>query len=60
MLIQKQDVQQVANAMMNMLREDEIELINGFYDAVKAKLESAMTADIRTSAEIDRDRNRKP
>ncbi len=30
------------------------------YDAVKAKLESAMTADIRMSAEIDRDRNRKP
>lgn len=37
MLVQEQDVQQVANAMMNMLREDEIELINGFYDAVKAK-----------------------
>ena len=29
-------------------------------DAVKAKLKSAMTADIRTSAETDRDRNRKP
>ncbi len=37
MLIQKQDVQQVANAMMNMLHEDELELINNFYDAVKAK-----------------------
>ena len=37
MLIQEQDVQQVANAMMNMLHEDEIELINNFYDAVKAK-----------------------
>ena len=37
MLIQEQDVQQVANAMMNMLHEDEIELINHFYDAVKAK-----------------------
>ena len=37
MLIQKQEVQQVANAMMNMLREDEIELINNFYDAIKAK-----------------------
>ncbi len=37
MLIQEQDVQQVANAMMNMLHEDEIELINAFYDAVKAK-----------------------
>ena len=37
MLIQEQDVQQVANDMMNMLHEDEIELINNFYDAVKAK-----------------------
>jgi len=37
MLIQQQDVQQVANAMMNMLHEDELELINNFYDAVKAK-----------------------
>ena len=37
MLIQQQDVQQVSNAMMNMLHEDEIELINSFYDAVKAK-----------------------
>ena len=37
MLIQKQDIQQVANAMMNMLHEDEMEVINNFYDAVKAK-----------------------
>lgn len=37
MLIQEQDLQQVANAMMNMLHEDEVELINDFYDAVKAK-----------------------
>lgn len=37
MLIQEQDVQQVANAMMNMLHEDELELINNFYDAVKSK-----------------------
>jgi len=37
MLIQPQDVQKVANDMMNMLHEDEIELINEFYDAVKAK-----------------------
>lgn len=37
MLIQEQDIQQVSNAMMNMLHEDEIELINNFYDAVKAK-----------------------
>jgi len=37
MLIQEHDVQQVANAVMNMLHEDEIALINNFYDAVKAK-----------------------
>jgi len=37
MLIQDNDIQQVANAMMNMLHEDEVELINEFYDAVKAK-----------------------
>ena len=37
MLIQEHEVQEVANAMMNMLHEDEIELINAFYDAVKAK-----------------------
>ena len=37
MLIQEQDVQQVANTMMNMLHEDEMEVINNFYDAVKAK-----------------------
>ena len=37
MLIQKQELQQVANAMMNMLHEDELEVINNFYDAVKAK-----------------------
>lgn len=37
MLLQESDVQQVANAMMNMLHEDEIELINNFHDAVKAK-----------------------
>lgn len=37
MLIQEHEVQQVANAMMNMLHEDELELINNFYDAIKAK-----------------------
>jgi predicted methyltransferase len=30
------------------------------YDAVKAKLESAMAADIRPTADTDRDRNRRP
>ncbi|MFT5661662.1 MAG: hemerythrin [Sulfurimonas sp.] len=37
MLIQEQDIQQVANAMMNMLHEDEIQLINNFHDALKDK-----------------------
>ena len=37
MLIKKQDVQQVSNAMMNMLHEEEIDIINNFHDAVLAK-----------------------
>jgi len=37
MLMQKQDVQQVSNAMMNMLHEEEIDIINDFHDAVLAK-----------------------
>jgi len=37
MLIKKQDVQQVSNAMMNMLHEEEIEIVNNFHDAVLAK-----------------------
>lgn len=37
MLIQEQDVQEVASAMMNMLHEDELEVINNFYDAVCAR-----------------------
>ncbi|MEN8302774.1 MAG: hemerythrin family protein [Campylobacterota bacterium] len=37
MLLEKQDVQEVANAMMNMLHEDELEIINNFHDAVVAK-----------------------
>jgi len=37
MLMQKRDVQQVSNAMMNMLHEEEIEIINDFHDAVLAK-----------------------
>jgi len=36
MLILEQDVQQVANEVMNMLHEDEVELINNFHDAVVA------------------------
>jgi hemerythrin len=37
MLIQPSDVQQVANEVMNMLHEEEIEVFNEFYDAVVAK-----------------------
>ena len=37
MLIKKQDVQQVSNAMMNMLHEEEIDIVNNFHDAVLAK-----------------------
>jgi len=37
MLIKKSDVQQVANAMMNMLHDEEIEIVNNFHDAVLAK-----------------------
>ncbi|MEA1880062.1 MAG: hemerythrin family protein [Campylobacterota bacterium] len=37
MLIQEQDIQQVPNAMMNMLHEDELTVINDFYSAVKSK-----------------------
>lgn len=37
MLIEKKDVQQVANAMMNMLHDEEIDIVNDFHDAVLAK-----------------------
>lgn len=37
MLMQKREVQQVSNAMMNMLHEEEIDIINNFHDAVVAK-----------------------
>ena len=37
MLMQKKDVQQVSNAMMNMLHEEEIDIINDFHDAVVVK-----------------------
>lgn len=37
MLINKRDVQQVSNAMMNMLHEEEIDIVNDFHDAVLAK-----------------------
>jgi len=37
MLIEVKDVQQVANAMMNILHEEEIQIMNDFHDAVLAK-----------------------
>jgi len=37
MLIQVKDVQQVANVMMNILHEEEIQIMNDFHDAVLAK-----------------------
>ncbi|MDF1880037.1 hemerythrin family protein [Sulfurimonas sp. MAG313] len=37
MLMNIKDVQQVSNAVMNMLHEEEIEIINDFHDAVLAK-----------------------
>jgi len=62
MLIQEHDVQQVANAMMNMLHEDEIELINEFYDAVKARdiekideLFKAILAEVETHFKSEED-----
>ena len=37
MLFKKTEVQQVSNAMMNMLHEEEIDIVNDFHDAVVAK-----------------------
>ena len=37
MLIEVKDVQQVANAMMNILHEEEIKIVNDFHDAVLAR-----------------------
>lgn len=37
MLINKQDLQQVANQEMNMLHEEEIDVFNDFHDAILAK-----------------------
>ncbi len=37
MLLRKEDVQQVSNDVMNMLHDEEIEIINSFYDAALAK-----------------------
>ena len=37
MLIEVKDIQQVANVMMNILHEEEIQIMNDFHDAVLAK-----------------------
>jgi hemerythrin len=37
MLLEVKDVQQVSNAVMNMLHEEEIMIVNDFHDAVLAK-----------------------
>jgi hemerythrin len=37
MLIGKDEIQQVSNAIMNMLHEEEIQIVNDFHDAVLAK-----------------------
>lgn len=37
MLFKKTDVQQVSNAMMNILHEEEMDVANNFYDAVLSK-----------------------
>jgi len=37
MLFEKKDVQLVSNAMMNMLHEEEMRIVNDFHDAVVAK-----------------------
>ncbi|MFT5661667.1 MAG: hemerythrin [Sulfurimonas sp.] len=37
MLLEKKDVQQVSNDVMNMLHDEEIEIVNSFHDAVVAK-----------------------
>ena len=37
MLIQMQEIQQVANEVMNMLHEEELEVINNIHDAVLAR-----------------------
>ena len=37
MLIEAKEIQQVSNEVMNMLHDEELEVINDFYDAVVAK-----------------------
>lgn len=54
MLIQEHEVQQVPNAMMNMLHTDELEVINNFYAALKAKdIDAADALFVQFLAEID-------
>jgi hemerythrin len=54
MLIQEHEVQQVPNAMMNMLHQDELEVINNFYNAIKSKnIEAADELFTQLIAEIE-------
>jgi len=62
MLIEKHEVQEVANAMMNMLHEDELEVINNFYEALKEKdiekvdeLFTTLIAEVETHFKTEED-----
>jgi len=54
MLIQEHELQQVPNTMMNMLHQDELEVINNFYAALKSKdIEAADELFTQLLAEIE-------
>lgn len=54
MLIQEHELQQVPNAMLNMLHTDELEVINNFYAALKSKdIEAADELFSQLLAEIE-------
>lgn len=54
MLIEEHELQQVPNAMMNMLHQDELEVINNFYAALKSKdIEAADELFTQLLAEIE-------
>jgi len=62
MYIEAHEVQEVANPMMNMLHEDELETINNFYEAVKSKdidkideLFSALLAEMEVHFKTEED-----
>jgi len=47
MLFEKTEVQLVSNAIMNMLHEEEMEIVNNFHDAVIAK-DTAMMNSLKS------------